>query len=113
MKTIMIALGGLAAAGALAAFPAQVAAHGGDPHDEAKAIAAAMKTPLVVRGTTTVRIAHVVRGCHVWTNGKRQAAGLKVFLRRGQTLTVTNQDLDNHRLIRLSGPRWRWGRRCG
>lgn len=105
MKKILIALGGLSVAGALAVFPAQVSAHGGDPHDEAKAIAAAMKNPLVIRGTATVRIAHVMRGCHVWTNGKRQAAGLKVHLRRGQTLTVTNQDLDNHRLIRLAGPK--------
>ena len=105
MKKILIALCGLSVAGALAAFPGQVSAHGGDPHDEAKAIAAALKNPLVIRGTATVRIAHVKRGCHVWTNGKRKAAGLKVHLRRGQTLTVTNQDLDNHRLIRLAGPK--------
>lgn len=103
MKKVLIALGGLSVAGAVAVFPAQVSAHGGNPHDEAKAIAAAMKNPLVVRGTAKVRIAHVMRGCHVWTSGKRQAAGLKVFLRRGQTLTVTNHDLDNHRLIRLAG----------
>ena len=105
MKKVLIALGGLSVAGALAAFPAQVAAHGGNPHDEAKAMAAAMKKPVVVRGAAKLTIIHVQRGCHVWSTGKRQAEGAKVFLRRGQTLTVLNQDLDVHRLVHLSGPK--------
>jgi len=105
MKKVLIALGGLSVAGALAAFPAQVAAHGGDPHAKDMTWAAAMNHPLVVNGSTKLTIVHVQNGCHDWSNGKRTAAGAKLFLRRGQTLTVLNQDIEMHRLVRLSGPR--------
>jgi hypothetical protein len=94
------------AAIAASVFPITAAAHGGDPHDVSAAIAKALKNPLVVRGPAPLAIVHVQRGCHVWSNGKgTPAAGVKVVLRRGQRLTVLNQDLDTHKLVRLAGPK--------
>lgn len=104
-KTVLIILGAVAAI-ALSAFPATSAAHGGDPHDTAAAIAKALKSPLVVKGSANLSIIHVQKGCHVWSVAKgKPATGVKVFLRRGQRLTVLNQDLDMHKLARLSGPK--------
>jgi len=107
MKKLQITLA-LATAAAAASFPAQSAAHGGDPHNEAKAIEAAMKSPIVVRGSAglaRLTIVHVQRGCHIWSNGKQTAAGVKVLLRRGERLSVLNQDIDTHQLVRVAGPK--------
>lgn len=100
---IMLATVAVLAAGA---YPAAVAAHGGDPADEARAIATALKRPLVVKGSTRLTIVHLQKGCHSWSTGRgAPAAGVKVVLERGQRLTVVNQDLDTHKLVRLAGPR--------
>lgn len=93
---------------AVASFPAQSTAHGGDPHDDAKAIKEAMKSPIVVRGSAglaRLTLVHVQRGCHLWSNGKETAPGAKVLLHRGERLSVLNQDLDTHQLVRLAGPK--------
>ncbi|HSI98570.1 MAG TPA: hypothetical protein VK926_09420, partial [Gaiellaceae bacterium] len=104
-KTALIILGTLAAIAA-GAFPATTAAHGEEPHDVAMAIAKALKNPLVVKGSARLTIVHVQKGCHVWSNGKgAQAAGAKIVLKRGQRLTVLNQDLDTHKFVRLAGPK--------
>lgn len=105
MRTGLSALGGAALAATLAFFPATATAHGGDPDDQAAAIAKAMKSPLMARGSTRIEIVHVTKACHVWRQGAKTAAGLKVILRKGQRLTVLNRDVDFHRLVRLSGPR--------
>ena len=104
-KTALIILGTLAAIAA-GAFPATTAAHGDEPDDEAMAIAMALKNPLVVKGSARLTIVHVQKGCHVWSNSRgAQAAGVKVFIKRGQRLAVLNQDLDTHKLVRLAGPK--------
>ncbi len=112
MKNLHIALA-LAATATVTVFAAQSAAHGGDPGNEAKAIEAAMKNPIVVRGAeglARLTIVHVQRGCHVWSNGKKKAAGVRVLLRRGERLRVRNQDIDTHQLVRLAGPKVALGR---
>jgi hypothetical protein len=65
-------------------------------------------------GSTTVggtnvelRIAHVLRGCHVWNDGRRRAATMRLSMPRGGRLTVLDQDLDPHQLVELKGPRLR------
>ncbi|HEU0247901.1 MAG TPA: hypothetical protein VFR38_12520 [Gaiellaceae bacterium] len=104
-RTALIILGTLAAVAA-ATFPATTAAHGDEPDDQAMAIAAALKNPLVVKGSARLAIIHVQKGCHVWSSGRGSpAAGVKVVLKRGQRLTVLNQDLDTHKLVRLAGPK--------
>lgn len=54
-----------------------------------------------------LRIAHVLRGCHVWNSGQRRAATMRLSLPRGGRLAILDQDLDPHQLGELSGPRLR------
>jgi hypothetical protein len=104
-KSALITLAALAAVAA-AAFPATIAAHGDEPDDMGMAVAKALKNPLVVKGSARLTIIHVQKGCHVWSNGKATpAAGVKVVLKPGQRLTVLNQDIDTHKLVRLAGPK--------
>ena len=107
MKKLLGTLVGLSVAGALVVVPGTGLAHKGEPENVSRAIAKAMKHPLVVRGGTSakVTIVHVIRGCHVWSNGVKQAAGAKVFLDRGGKLTLMNHDVDLHKLVRLAGPK--------
>ncbi|HLG08369.1 MAG TPA: hypothetical protein VI409_06840 [Gaiellaceae bacterium] len=109
-KTALIILGTLAAIAA-GAFPATTAAHGDEPDDEAMAIAMALKNPLVVKGSARLTIVHIQKGCHAWSKGEgAPAAGVKIILKRNQRLTVINQDLDTHKLVRLAGPKVALGR---
>jgi plastocyanin len=50
-------------------------------------------------------IRHQVHGCHAWSvNGGTFAASQSITLRRGSTLTLTNNDVMPHMLVRTSGP---------
>lgn len=112
MKKMLATLVGLAAATALALFPAPVAGHGGDPEDMMEGLAASMRHPMVMTaGSKTVRltIVHQLRGCHDWTDGKRTAAGVKLIVKPGTRLTILNADLDTHKLVQLAGPKLRLG----
>lgn len=51
--------------------------------------------------TQNISISHVEKGCHVWTNGK---AAMQVQMHRGDTLAISNKDIDNHQLIEMNGP---------
>jgi plastocyanin len=63
--------------------------------------ATAKKASIVIR--------HQVRGCHSWAvNGGAYRANLKLTLRVGGTMTVTNNDVMPHKLVRLSGPSLRF-----
>lgn len=97
-KPALITLGTLAAMAA-AVFPAMSGAHGGQ-------LATAMKNPLLVKGNARVTIVHVQKGCHSWSLGRSApATGVRAVLKPGQRLTVTNKDLDTHKLVRLAGPK--------
>ena len=102
-KTALVVIGTLAAIAA-GAFPALAIAHGGN-------FATAMQHPLLVSGSARVSIVHLQKGCHSWSTGTPAAAtGVKAVLKPGQRLTVVNQDLDTHQLVRLSGPKIALGR---
>lgn len=97
-KPALIILGTLAAIAA-GALPATTTAHGGE-------LATAMKNPLLVKGSARLGIVHLQKGCHSWSFGKgAPATGVKAVLNPGQRLTVVNQDLDTHKLVRLAGPK--------
>jgi plastocyanin len=57
-------------------------------------------------GTTAkLTIRHQTRGCHAWSfNGGAYKASQSVTLTKGSTLTVVNNDVMSHKLVRLSGP---------
>lgn len=49
-------------------------------------------------------IQHVLRGCHVWSNGRTTGATMHVTLRAGQTLSIVDNDVDRHQVLELGGP---------
>ena len=60
-------------------------------------------------GTTTtaadqVTIIHVQKGCHVWSDAGKQMVAMHLRMHTGQMLKVTNQDVDMHRMVLVSGP---------
>ena len=57
------------------------------------------------QGTATLTIRHQLRGCHTWSfNGGPYKAAQSITLARGTTLTVKNNDVMPHKLVRTSGP---------
>lgn len=71
--------------------------------DETGAPVAALST------SSKLRIEHVPEGCHVWSDGGRRAASMRLRLGKGGVLTVLNQDVDAHRLVQVGGPKLRLG----
>jgi hypothetical protein len=50
-------------------------------------------------------IRHQVRGCHSWSvNGGSFKASQTLTLTRGSRLTIVNNDVMPHKLVKLSGP---------
>lgn len=54
--------------------------------------------------TVSLTIQHVQRGCHVWSNGKTTGAMMRLHLRKGQTLSIMDMDVDAHRMMQFAGP---------
>ena len=53
----------------------------------------------------TVTIRHQIKGCHSWSfDGGAYKATQVTTLNRGSTLTVKNNDVMPHKLVRTSGP---------
>lgn len=56
-------------------------------------------------GSANLVIRHQLRGCHTWSlNGGKYAVAQTVKLSKGGTLSITDNDLMPHQLIKLSGP---------
>jgi plastocyanin len=54
---------------------------------------------------TTLTIRHQLRGCHSWSvNGGAYKPSQSVTLTKGATLTIVNNDVMPHKLVKLSGP---------
>jgi hypothetical protein len=52
-----------------------------------------------------VVIRHQVRGCHTWSvDGGAYRATQSLVVRRGSWLTITNNDVMPHQLVKTSGP---------
>ena len=50
-------------------------------------------------------IRHQVKGCHEWSlNGGKYGVTQAVKLQRGGSLTITDNDMMPHQLVKLSGP---------
>jgi hypothetical protein len=57
----------------------------------------------------SLAIRHQVRGCHSWSlNGGAFKATQTIALKRGAWLTITNNDVMPHALIKVSGPSVRY-----
>ena len=54
---------------------------------------------------STLTIRHQIHGCHTWSfSGGANNAVQSITLTRGATLTVKNNDVMPHKLVRTSGP---------
>jgi plastocyanin len=71
----------------------------------AGASAAVVVTAASAHGTAaTLTIRHQMKGCHTWSfNGGSYRAAQTITLSRGVTLTVKNNDVMPHKLVRTSG----------
>jgi hypothetical protein len=59
-----------------------------------------------MQSSVPVQIRHQTAGCHTWSaNGSPFRAALSLTLARGGKLTITDNDVMPHQLVRLSGPR--------
>jgi hypothetical protein len=88
----MVLIGAFAAALVLV-----VSACGGSDEQSAAPVAAAPDS-------AQLTILHVQEGCHIWSDGNRRAATMRLTMAEGGTLTLVNQDVDVHRLVQLAGP---------
>jgi len=65
--------------------------------------AGAASASTAVNGSLLIR--HQTHGCHAWSlNGGPFKASQSIVLTRGSRLTVTNNDVMPHKLVKLSGP---------
>jgi plastocyanin len=72
----------------------------------AGAAAAGIATAGTSAGSVGVTIRHQVQHCHAWSvNGGPFAAAQKLSVKRGATITFTNDDVMSHKLIELAGAR--------
>ena len=118
MRMILVVIAGflvgsaMAAAVALAPLATSAAspavAHGNHMSAAATSRGMAMNTaahPTMARAqTVSLTIQHVQRGCHVWSNGKTTGAMMQLHLRQGQTLSITDMDVDAHKMMQFAGP---------
>ena len=118
MRMILAALTGFLAGSAMIAAVAliplttgaarPVAAHTG--HAEAAAMSSGMAMSSASRPTVastrpvSLTIQHVQRGCHVWSNGKTTGPAMRLHLEQGQTLSITDMDVDAHQMMQFAGP---------
>jgi plastocyanin len=59
-------------------------------------------------GSASLVIRHQTHGCHSWSaNGGAFKASQSITLRRGGSLTVTDNDVMSHTLVLTSGPSFR------
>jgi hypothetical protein len=69
------------------------------------ALAAGAAGAATAPGQASLVIRHQVRGCHTWSvNGGPFAAGQTIALRRGGWITVVNNDVMPHKVVKTSGP---------
>ena len=68
-------------------------------------VAALAVAPAQAGSSASLVIRHQVRGCHSWSfAGGAYKPSQSIRLHLGQTLTVTNNDVMLHTLVKLSGP---------
>jgi len=54
---------------------------------------------------TTLTIRHQLRGCHSWSvNGGAYKPSQSISLAKGATVTIVNNDVMPHKLVKVSGP---------
>ena len=64
-----------------------------------------LAAPASPQSGATLTIRHQIRGCHTWSvNGGVYRASQSIVLTRNSVLTLVNNDVMPHRLVKVSGP---------
>ena len=90
MTKLLVAIAGLVAGGAIVT---------------GTAVAYGTTSVSASTGMTKITIQHVQKGCHVLSNGSRQAASMTLNLKSGASLQLRSMDIDPQGLVQLSGPK--------
>jgi hypothetical protein len=54
--------------------------------------------------TRELTIQHVMKGCHVWSDGKTTGPTMRLHLSAGQKLSIMDMDVDAHQMLQFAGP---------
>lgn len=107
MTKLLVAAVGFVVGGAIITGIA-LALPGSAQPSKAPAVAQNAMVAMTSASTPTTKkltIQHVLKGCHVWSDGSRRAVTMDLTLKRGTRLTIADMDVDPHRLVQLAGPR--------
>src|SRR5437867_3021049 len=64
-----------------------------------------LAAPASTGTTAKLTIRHQTRGCHTWSfNGGAYKPSQSITLTKGSTLSIVNDDVMPHKLVRVSGP---------
>lgn len=107
MTKILVVIAGFIAGGVLVTGTALALDRTQSPAVAPMAMSGTMGVTGPASGMTKLTIQHVQRGCHVWSNGSRQAASMRLNMRRGARVQIIDQDIDPHGLVQLAGPKLR------
>ena len=108
MTKILIAVAGLIGAGAILTGTAAAVDRSGQPTAVPVSAPITMASTMTTASLTVTKkltIQHVLKGCHVWSDGSRRAATMSLSLMRGTRLTITDMDIDPHQVLQTAGPR--------
>lgn len=110
MVKILVVIAGFVAGGAIVTGTAVALDHSVQQSAAPVVESMAARGMLAAASTTVTKklaIQHVLKGCHVWSDGSRQTATMSLILKRGTRLTITDMDIDPHQLLQTAGPRLR------
>lgn len=105
MTKIVVAIAGFIAGGAILTGTAVAVDWAANPAVAPMTMSGMMTTTSPASGMTKLTIQHVQKGCHVWSDGSRRAASMRLDLSRGARLRIFDQDIDPHGLVQVAGPK--------
>lgn len=104
MTKILIMIAGFLAGGAIVTGTAVALNHTTNPAVAKTTTGGMMTAASQTTGMTKLTIQHVQKGCHIWSNGTRQAASMRLNIKQGARLQIVDQDIDPHGLVQIAGP---------
>lgn len=105
MTRILAVIAGFIAGGAILTGTAVAVDRAANPAVAPMTMSGMMTTASPASGMTELTIQHVQKGCHVWSDGSRRAASMRLKLSRGARLRILDQDIDPHGLVQVAGPK--------
>ena len=105
MIKILGVLAGLIAGGAIVTGTAVAIDRTQAPAVAPTTMSGMMNAASLSVGMTKLTIQHVQKGCHIFSDGSRRAASMRLSLKPGARLQLLDQDIDPHGLVQVAGPK--------